>query len=820
INGGGGTDGLIVASGELVLQNVTLSNVAGNALTVDAGTEARIDGGTFGGAVAVAGTGVLTAEAGSVTGNVALASGGELEGFVAAGVTATVSGNVGGAGSVAVGRASQITGGTLSLSGSNNYSGGSTILDGSTLDIANSGAAGTGTITFDAVAGAVLEIDGTTMPTNSIQFTVQSGTIHLANVGATGTQILSLGSNGTLSIPGTSDVLTFVGLPTGTQFVLASDSRSGSTLNLLDETTAVTSEAQLAAVVAAAAALPAESGMEVIVNLPAGALAIGSNLSTVLASGDSINLVDGAAPGSISIAAGVTLDLGGTSSYSGGTTIGAGGTLELADSTAGGPGSISFSSASGTLRLDGTTMPANAIAGMQIGDVVNLTGIAYVGRLSTNASGVLTIPSSNAGNVTLTFSGLSPDSPFNLAKDGNGTDITLLQSAFTASSAATYDAALSAMSNGGADAAPSAAYTISLATSLSSLTLNASTPTVALPDGATLTIAGNGETIQASGSPVLDVSSGGVILSDVAVSGEVDTAAGTALTIDASASLNPTNGTIAGSISGAGVLTLGSNPASAATGGTLVLSGDDNYAGGTVITNDSTLDIASGAVAGTGAITFESPDGAVLQIDGATMPQNAIDFASGNGLVHLTSEAVASTQVLALAANNTLSIPLADGGSAVLNIGGSQPGTNFVAFSDGSGGTYVALQSQSSALTTTAEFIAAVSALSALPANAGVNDVFALNGVLTLSGTLATNLPAGGALEMTDGVNAGGGFVIASNADISLQGNNSFSAGITLDTDATLDVSSSSALGDGPITFAGPGATLAIGGTTAPSNAI
>jgi autotransporter-associated beta strand protein len=70
--------------------------------------------------------------------------------------------------------------GTLVLSGPNTYSGGTTI-EGGTLELANSSAAGSGPITFGS--DVTLAIDGTTMPSNTLDSFTAGDMIDLKSVG-------------------------------------------------------------------------------------------------------------------------------------------------------------------------------------------------------------------------------------------------------------------------------------------------------------------------------------------------------------------------------------------------------------------------------------------------------------------------------------------------------------------------------------------------------------------------------------------------------------------------------------------------------------
>lgn len=115
-------------------------------------------------------------------------------------------------------------GGMLALTnGGNSYSGGTTIEGGSTLELGAVGAAGSGAISFSGT-GDTLEIDGTTMPSNTIDMT-PGNTIDLTGIAydsAPGTAIL-VGSQLQVTENGTTYDLNLSGIPAGEFFHLASD---------------------------------------------------------------------------------------------------------------------------------------------------------------------------------------------------------------------------------------------------------------------------------------------------------------------------------------------------------------------------------------------------------------------------------------------------------------------------------------------------------------------------------------------------------------------------------------------------------------------
>ena len=97
----------------------------------------------------------------------------------------------------------------------------------------------------------------------------------------------------------------------------------------------------------------------------------GTEFITINGNGSS-TLTAGPGSDTVSISGGGTLKI--TGSFQGPATIGTGSTLEL-----NGPdtGSITFTGADATLKIDGTSMPNSVIKGFAIGDVIDLPGVSY-----------------------------------------------------------------------------------------------------------------------------------------------------------------------------------------------------------------------------------------------------------------------------------------------------------------------------------------------------------------------------------------------------------------------------------------------------------
>ncbi len=837
LNGGGGADGFGIASGLLVLKGVMLSNVGGTALAVSGGATADIQGGNIGGVAAVASGGLLVVDTGTLTAVVGLVAGATLQADPVGGGTVVLNGGIDGGGDVLIGQSATAAGGLVRLVQSNGDIGAIVLANDSTLQLGNWMSAGTGSISVTSPIGAMLRIAGTVLPANTIDMPAGNLDILLENITPGASQFFALPANHQLSVPGASGVLNFASdLAEGTSFVLAPLAGGGSVLAAQSQTASIATEAQLDALVASIAALPAGAGVQVAATLPTG-LTLTNSLSTVLA-GNSVALTDGGTPASLTLAPGISLTLAGSNPFSGGVALGAGSRLEIAAAGAAGSGPVAFAAATGTLQVDGVGTLSNTIQGMRIGDVVDLPDIGGPpGRFSTNAGGTLTL-----GAAVLHFSGL-PNAPFNLASDGSGgTVLTLLQQGFTATDTASLIQAIGNITTG-PDAAPGAAYTITLAPDGGVLNLGTPLPAIILMSNASLTLSGG--VIDGGGlRPGLAIAAGALVLQGTtirntdgdtlllsglatatlddqsAVVGTVGEGTSNTITLNGG-TLDVTSGALEGLVNGSGTVDIGLAPTSTVIGGSMEIAGVDSYSGGTTIENGSTLIIDAGAVAGTGTITLAAPVGAVLRALGTGLPTNTIDLVAGNGMIDLAAATADVSQLLTLSAGHTLAIPLAGGGSGSLFFAGDlAPGSVFVLSPDGAGGAELVLRNPVHAIATGAEFAAAMVDLATQPIGQGVADTIALAGVVTLTGTLAANPPAGDSIQLADAAGTFGALLLAGGASVALSGSNSFSGGIGIAAGATLELRNPQAGGLGAIMFTAGTGTLRVDGATMSANPI
>jgi hypothetical protein len=209
----------------------------------------------------------------------------------------------------------------------------------------------------------------------------------------------------------------------------------------------------------------------------------------------------------------VTLSLTGASTlsaantYTGGTNFS--GLLTLLNPKAASTGAITFTDASGdVLAIGAGDAPANVVRGFVlntgtaggVSDTIDLLGIgtATATGVSLSAANVLTV-TGTAGSAAIT---LDPSvsyaaDAFVLTADGTGgTDVSLVQSHYTANSEAALNAIIAEIDVSGRYAAPGTTYTIALA---GNIALTTDLDAINLVAGSTVVIDGGGATIDGGG---------------------------------------------------------------------------------------------------------------------------------------------------------------------------------------------------------------------------------------------------------------------------------------------------------------------------------
>ena len=341
---------------------------------------------------------------------------------------------------------------------------------------------------------------------------VANGVIDLTGIAATSQQV-AVNAEGQVVFPyknsqGTTETATLqlAGVAAGALVQLAPDGTSGTDLLLVNETATVNNGAQFIEAANAIAALPANDGLSYTIDLNgsltlSAATAAATSALAAPPAGVTIYINDaGAAPGAITVAAGAGAALGGVNSFSGGVTVDAGGALELASAQAAGTGTITLAGGGDTLKIEGASLPSNAIAGFGLGDTIDLTGLALTpGLLTTNFNGALSIPTAS-GTQTLELSGLPAGVGIAATSDGHGgTDLTEATAPQTliVTNASELNDAINEVNS--LKATQGLSVTIDFNAPSGVLSLTQDLAAINLPSGVTLTIDGKDETLNGGG---------------------------------------------------------------------------------------------------------------------------------------------------------------------------------------------------------------------------------------------------------------------------------------------------------------------------------
>ena len=461
--------------------------------------------------------------------------------------------------------------GTLILTGTNTYSGGTQIVNG-TLQVssdANLGAAG-GALT---IAGGTLATTASFSSARNVTLGGNNGTINVA-AGTT------LGLSGVLSGAGGGVIVG--GL--GTLQLSNVNTYTGPT-NILSGTLALSGTGSIAASSGVYAngvfdISGTTSGASVATLSGAGTVALGgqtltiSNASTTFSGVLTDGGIHGGTGGSLTIAAG-TQTLTGINSFTGATVITTGATLALS-----GTGAIAASSgvaSNGTLDISGTTSG---------------TSITTLSGAGTVALGGQTLTISNAST---TFSGVLADGGI---QGGAGGSLNIAAGTQTLSGANTYS---------GGTTVTSGTIGVQNSASLGSGAL-------ALHDGTTLVLDGNGlnlaNAIHVAGDPTFTVNAGNTntisgVIADGATPGDVVKNGGGTLIL-----------TAANTYTGATTI----------AAGTLVLSGGGSIAASSGVASNGTLDI-SGTTSGASITTLSGAGTVALGGQSLTITNASTTFA-------------------------------------------------------------------------------------------------------------------------------------------------------------------------------------------------
>ena len=550
-------------------------------------------------------------------------------------------------------------------------------------------------------------------------------------------------------------------------------------------------------------------------------------------------------------------------------------TLELGSALAAGQGAIAIGDGA-ILRVDGTLLLSNHISDFGLSSVLDLPDIsATAGNIASGADGALLIPLAGGGTGTLWVGGNLPArTAFGLRDDlHGGTELIRLQQNFVTVSQDGVAQAFAALSAGGSLSTPGATGTLAETPSSQGPIYLTATQAITPADRAEIfidaplgIISGNGLDVgaatgrvtlrtgavferivfDADGVPHEDTSSTAPLLTVEAGATVVLAGATLALTPNAgrisvlgtllaevgtiNAALDVAGGSfIADPVRGQTLVVAGalSQPlqvggASLPGGGLVVFGGSLTGGGGAHVSVATTLEITAGASLSSGAIVLDAAAGAVLRLDGSPHAGNPIDFASGNGTIDLAAYASLGTMRLTVA-GGTLAVPTASG-TVTLAVQGLADGTAIEVAPDGTGGTILMQAAQTATVATTDQLLGAARAFAAMPAIAGLTYTVTLapaGGTLELTGDFQPfTAPAGVAFSLTDRPSAPVVLDVAQGVSAAVAGNNSFTGGVRLDGQASLELLDSGAAGSGTIGLTGPGNTLRIDGTMLPGNLV
>lgn len=772
--------GTLVAANNSALGNATSTTVA-NAATLNInGVTLGADNVTLNG-TGVGSNGALTAAGtASLAGNINLATASSIGNTGSLTLSGVISGTA---------ALTKIGSGTLILSGTNKYTG-STSVNAGTLSLANASALGVTTNAVTVNGSSVLNINNVTLNANPITLNSNNSSAFTGTgtAGALGTVTLdtntSIGGTGTLTLSGViSGGFQLTKTDSGTLILAAANTYTDNTL--------------------------VNVGLLSITN--AAGLGPTSNLTTV-ANGATLDL-DNVAVGAMNITLNGTgvsdgaLTGTGTSSLSGNITL-------ATDSAIGG---------TGTLTLSGLISGTANLSKVGTGAVILSKANTYVGNTTINA-GTLQVGINNAlPTATFVLLANTAGTIFNLnnfnqsiaALSGGGTmggNISLGSGTLTIAqnTNGTYAGVISG--TGGLTLAGSNTLTLSGtntysgATAINSGTLQLDAVNAIAHSGA-MTLANTaGATLDLNGfNNAIDTLSGGGT-----TGGNITLGSGT-LTVNQAA-----DGTYAGIISGTGGLTK-------AGSGTVVLSGANTYSGNTQV-NAGTLLVSNDNGLGIAGSNTQVAAGATLalsnvNINNETVQLNGVGVSSGGALRGIGTSTFNGHVDLVSTSN------IGVAGNGVLTLGGGIGGAG--GYTKVDTGTLIILgPSTYNGQTAVANGTLSLDAANAIPTTSGLslanNTTVNLNGIAQtiggLSGSGTMNLGSGtltidqNADTIFSGtLNGSGGLTTIGTGTLTLSGANTYTGDTTINA-GVLVAANANALGGSPtahITVA-DGATLQV----------
>ena len=777
-------------SGTLTLSDAN-NNYTGGTI-VNAGTLAVAGTGALGtGNLALDGGSTLQTQGAFVSGNTVSIAGGAV--IDADGQASSLFGQISGAGGLNV--TDTAGGGKVSLSGPNNYTGGTTVSAGAILGVAADGSLGN--------AAGSLTLNASTLQTQAGNFTSARG--------------VTISGGATLDADGFSTTAAgFSGMITGSGGLTVTDSSagggqvalSGATNNYTGGTTVQNGATLEASVDSNLGATGVGNGLTLNNGtlLAQGAAFNSARSLTLGAGGGTVNVANAArlsgaiAGGALAVDGGGTLTLSdaGANTYSGGTTVsGIGTTLSISADNNLGTAGLTLSNG-GSLATTAGLTDGRAVTIAGTGGIINTSGqidtfngaFGGAGGLTVDGGGRLNLTAANsnyAGGTTVsggTTLGIASDGSLGAAGAGNGLSLnaSTLQTQGVVTSArsvtlaggSTIDAdGQSSSFSGKVAGAGGLAITDTAGGGIVSLTGTGNNytggTTVA---NAVLGVDADGSLGDVSGGLSLTASTlriGGTVTSNRTV-----TLAGGSL-IDAYGH----DSSFLGGIGGAGGLTV--EDTSSGGGGVVSLTGTaNNYTGGTTVDAGAVLAVdGDGSLGATGV-------GNGVTINGGTMRFQSANFTSARtmavaGGATLDADAQSSSWSGNIGGSGGLTITDSSAGGGKIVLGGNN---SYV------GGTLV----QNSA-------VLAVSADSNLGSGGAGNGVTLNNGTLLAQGAAFSS-------ARSVALGAGGGTVNVANA-ATLSGAISGGA-LSVDGGGTLTLADASANGYGNTTVSGVNTTLAI----------
>jgi Bacterial Ig-like domain len=349
--------------------------------------------------------------------------------------------------------------------------------------------------------------------------------------------------------------------------------------------------------------------------------------------------------GSTTINAGTTVDLaGGTfKSVIDNGNIELGTASDVVNGAVTGTGAITFTVPETVLHV-ASGVPTTTIIGMADGDLIDLAGVNATSISSLGNNNYALLSSTGATLGTLHFDpsqNLASDTPVISADGGGGTDVRLQHiPVFTASTAAQLAEIISEINAGGVYSLTNTSYEIYLT---GDITLTSVLPQINLAGGDSLSIVGNGHTVDGAGAyRAFYDQSGTLSLSDMTISHT--TTIGSALVVQPGVSVTTSDVTFSdnqapGSVGGAiyvaagGMLTLGAGS----------LSGDTAIGGASIWLNDG------------GTVNFAPPINETLTVQNSIGGNGTIDI-SGAGNVVLSGGIDSGTQTIDISGDGNVTI--------------------------------------------------------------------------------------------------------------------------------------------------------------------